>query len=624
MRSRIQIPLLLTLTAALPCLRTALADDLASPNPDLKVQPVVPLQVRAFPLEEVRLLDGPFKHAMELDGQYLLSLDVNRLLRNFRVNAGLPTDAKPLGGWEAPNCELRGHFVGHFMSACAQMYASTGDARFKERGDAIVAGLAECQAKLGNGYLSAFPESFITRVEKRERVWAPYYTLHKIFAGLEDMYVYCGNRQALEVAKKFGDWVIARNSRLTDAQMQAMLETEQGGMNETLANLYALTGEKKYLEISLRFDHHRVIDPAEHREDKLTGLHANTQIPKFIGVARQYELTGNEPFKTAARFFWDTVVSNRSYVIGGNSDGEHFTPTNRLSHMGPNTTETCNTYNMLKLTRHLFCWDPRVAYADYYERALYNHILASQNPETGMMCYYVPLRSGSHKRYNTPTDSFWCCTGTGVENHSKYGDSIYFHNNHELYVNLFIASQLNWKAKGLTLRQETRYPDVPATKLVFTCEKPMPLALKIRHPGWATKGFEIAVNGAKLANAGSPGSYAVVERTWKSGDTVEVTMPFHLRTVAFKDDPNRFAILNGPLVLAAPVKARGPFPTVTEDQPHLLASLQPVSDQPNTFTSSAFHLPDTTSHLTVHLAPFYKVFQGPYEVYWDRTTEKKP
>jgi DUF1680 family protein len=342
------------------------ADPLASDNPKIKVQPAVPLKVQPFPLQEVRLLDGPFKHAMELDEQYLLSLDTDRLLHNFRVNAGLSSNAQPLGGWEAPDCELRGHFVGHYLSACALMYASTGDKRFKEKGDVIVAGLAECDAKLGSGYLSAYPESFIDRVEKPSRVWAPYYTLHKIFAGLEDMYEYCNNLQALEMAKKFGDWVIARNSKLSDEQMQGMLNTEQGGMNETLANLYALTGEKKYLEISLRFNHHRVVDPAEEQKDKLTGLHANTQIPKFIGTARQYELTADPALKTASLFFWNTVVKERSYVIGGHSDGEMFSPKETLSRaLGPNTTETCNTYNMLKLKRHLFGWEPKDEYADY-------------------------------------------------------------------------------------------------------------------------------------------------------------------------------------------------------------------------------------------------------------------
>lgn len=601
------------------------ADTLASPNPKIKIQPVVPLKVHAFSLEQVRLLPGPFQHAMELDEQYLLSLDVDRLLHNFRVNAGLPTTAKPLGGWEAPDCELRGHFVGHYLSGCALMYASTGEKRLKEKGDAVVAGLAECQDKLGSGYLSAYPESFIDRVEKRVPVWAPYYTLHKIFAGLEDMYVYCDNRQALEVAKKFGDWVIARNSKLSDEQMQAMLGTEHGGMNETLANLYALTGEDKYLKISLRFNHHRVLDPAEQEQDKLTGLHANTQIPKFIGNARQYELTGEGALKTASLFFWNTVTKERSYVIGGHSDGEMFSPKEHLSQaLGRNTTETCNTYNMLKLTRHLFCWEPKAEYADYYERALYNHILASQNPVSGMMCYYVPLRSGSRREYNTPNDSFWCCTGTGVENHAKYSDSIYFHNDQNLYINLFIASELNWKEKALKLRQETTFPENPRTELQFTCDKPVALTLQVRHPFWATNGFEIEVNGEKQP-AGEPGKYTGIQRTWKTGDRVVISTPFSLRTEAFADNPNRFALMDGPLVLCAAVEPRKPAPAIVADEPTLLASLTPVAGTANTFTGpkTIFRVPGAQGGQEVTLAPFYEAYNEHYVTYWDRFTPEQ-
>lgn len=588
-----------------------------------KVQPVAPLQVRAFPLEEVRLLDGPFKHAMELDGNYLLSLDVDRLLHNFRVNAGLPSQAKPLGGWEDPKCELRGHFAGHYMSACAMMYASTGDTAFRDKGNAVVAGLAECQAKLGTGYLSAFPESFIDRVEERKPVWAPYYTLHKILAGLEDMYDYCGNEQALAVAKKFGDWVIARNSRLTDEQMQRMLNTEQGGMNEALANLYALTGDTNYLKISLRFNHLRMLEPAEHERDNLTGFHANTQFPKFIGNARQYELTGNTSLETAVRFFWNTVVKQRSYVTGGNSDGEMFTPKEHLSRaLGPNTTETCNTYNMLKLTRHLFCWDPKAEYADYYERALYNHILASQNPQTGMMCYYLPLRSGSERKYNTPEDSFWCCTGTGVENHAKYGGSIYFHNDRELYVNLFIASTLDWQSKGVKLRQDTRFPNEGRTQLSFACSQPVEFSLRVRHPYWARNGFEIKVNGRKEPEMSQPGSFAEVNRVWRAGDRLEVSLPFSLRIEAFKDNPERFAFMDGPLVLGAKVEAHKPFPVVVGDKATALVGLEPVLGEADTFRPAAdvFRMPGGSSDEPIVLQPFYKLYDVHYEVYWDELT----
>jgi DUF1680 family protein/alpha-L-arabinofuranosidase len=612
-------------TLLLACFdRTAFAD-VPVPVPD-RAAAAIALKAVPFDLTEVRLLDGPFQHAMELDRAYLLSLDVDRLLHNFRVNAGLPSNAQPLGGWEEPKVELRGHFVGHYLSACALMYASTGDERLKQKGDAVVAGLAECQQKIGTGYLSAFPEEFFDRVEARQRVWAPYYTLHKIYAGLLDMYVHCGNQQALDTCKKFADWVIARNARLSDEQMQKMLGTEHGGMNEVLANLYGITGERKYLEIAQRFNHMAVIGPASQRQDKLTGLHANTQIPKFIGTAREYELTGQDWLKTASLFFWNTVANERSYVIGGHSDGEMFSPKEKLSEaLGPNTTETCNTYNMLKLTRHLFEWDPEASYADYYERALYNHILASQNPENGMTCYYVPLRSGSNKNYSTPTGSFWCCTGTGVENHAKYGDSIYFHNaGHDLYVNLFSASELNWKAKGLKLRQETRYPDEQSTRLTFTSDAPVELTLNIRRPFWATSDFEVRVNGKRQWLASKPGDYAVLNSTWQSGDTVEVAMPFTLRTEAFHDNPHRFAFLYGPLVMCAQIDTQKPYPSVIAEPAQALASLKALPDAPSTFASSGnvFRIAGEASSPVIKLEPFYKMHgDRHYIVYWDSLTE---
>ena len=602
-----------------------LADPLVYANPKLRAPDKISLKAYAFDLRDVRLLDGPFRQAMELDHRYLLSLDADRLLHNFRVNAGLPSTARPLGGWEEPKCEVRGHFVGHYLSACALMYASTGDNQMRERANYIVAEMAKCQAAIGSGYLSAYPEEFLDRVEALKPVWAPYYTLHKILAGLLDVYVLTDNAQALEAAQKFADWIEHRNAKLTDEQMQKMLSNEHGGMNEVLANLYGLTAEPRYLKLAERFNHLAVLDPAAKGQDKLTGLHANTQIPKFIGTAREYELTGESWYDRASSFFWNTVVKERSYVIGGHSDGEGFTPKEKLSQaLGPNTTETCNTYNMLKLTRHLFCWDPQAGYADYYERALYNHILASQNPDTGMMCYYVPLRSGSRKEYNTPNDSFWCCTGTGVENHAKYGDSIYFHDGGQgLFVNLFIASELKWKNQGVQLRQDTRYPDGDSTKLTFTCEKSVELKLHIRHPYWAASGFQVRVNGETQSLTSQPGGYVVVVRTWASGDTVEISFPMSLRTEAFRDNPHRLALMHGPLVLCAPVEFTKPIPAIVAEDDHYLAGLKPVEGKPSTFTAplDLFRFAGQKPSPPVTFEPFYKMDQDRhYVVYWDTFT----
>jgi DUF1680 family protein len=583
---------------------------------------------RPFGLEQVRLLPGPFRDAMELDRKYLLSLEPDRLLHNFRVNAGLSSSARPLGGWEAPSCELRGHFVGHYLSACALLYAATGDQRLKGKAEDVVAELAKCQKALGGGYLSAFPEEFIDRVENFRKVWAPWYTLHKVLAGLIDVHEHCGSARALEVARRFADWAEARTDRLGDERMQKMLGNEHGGMNEALANLYALTGEEKYLRLARRFNHRAVIEPASRRQDRLTGLHANTQIPKFIGAARQYELTGDEGLRAAAAFFWDTVVKERSYVIGGNSDGEHFTPPDKLSQaLGTNTAETCNTYNMLKLTCHLFCWAPRAEYADYYERALYNHILASQDPRTGMMCYYVPLRPGARKAYSTPLNSFWCCTGTGVENHARYGEAIYFHDGGDkLYWALFVASELDWKAKGVKLRQETRYPEEGRSRLLFTCDKPVRLGLQVRHPAWATAGFAITVNGRKEAVDSKPGSFAVVARTWQSGDVVEVTMPLPLHTEGFRDNPHRQAVLHGPLVLAAEVPPGKSASVAVSAEGKALAGLKPVAGKPSTFVGpgEVFRPSGGERGPGVTLEPFYKMHGGRrYIVYWDVLTPEQ-
>jgi len=590
----------------------------------LKVENKIPVKAYAFDLRDVRLLDGPFRHAQELDHQYLLSLDQDRLLHNFRVNAGLPSSAQPLGGWEEPKCELRGHFVGHYLSACAMMYASTGDERLKQKANAIVEGLAECQNKIGTGYLSAYPEEFLDRVEKQQRVWAPYYTLHKIYAGLVDMYVYCDNQQALEVCKKFADWAIARNARLTNEQMQKMLGNEHGGMNDALAEIYAITGDQKYLNLSQRFNHRAVLDPLSRREDKLTGLHANTQFPKVIGAARQYELTGDIALATIATYFWNVVTKERSYVIGGNSDGEHFSPKQELSkHIGPTTTETCNTYNMLKLTRHLFCWDPNAEYSDYYERALYNHILASQNPENGMMCYYVPLKTGSTKTFSGPLDAFWCCVGTGVENHAKYGDSIYFYDgDRNLYLNLFIASELNWRDKGVKIRQETKYPLEAATHLIFTCEKPVEMSLNIRHPYWAVEGVQVTVNGKNESSNNKPGSYFTLSRVWKNGDTVDITMPMTLRIEAFRDDPRKLAFMYGPLVLCAELNREHEFPTLVGEEGQILSSIKPAAGKSMTFTGSpvVFRSVGAKANTAFTLVPFYQLYNKPYIVYWDRLT----
>jgi uncharacterized protein len=605
-----------------------------------KVSPVVPIQAEPFPLADVRLLDGPFRDAMLRDQKYLLSLDPDRLLHTFRLNVGLPSTAQPLGGWEEPKCELRGHSLGHYLSALALMYASTGDARFKDRAASLVAELAKCQAaapKAGfhEGYLSAFPESFIDRVEQRKPVWAPWYTLHKIMAGLLDTYQLCGDAQALQVLEKMAGWVKYRVDHLTPAQMQAALDTEFGGMNEVLSNLYSVTGNQDYLTLAQAFDHQKVFGPLALREDRLNGLHANTQIPKMIGAAREYELTGDPRYLDIAQTFWDRVALHRSYAIGGHSDGEHFFPIADFArHLGPDTCETCNTYNMLKLTRHLFALAPGAPAMDFYERALYNHILASQDPQQGMFVYLMSLKPGHFKTYSTPEDSFWCCVGTGMENHAKYADTIYFHDADSLYINLFIASELKWPDHGLVLRQETKFPASDTTRLTIKCEQPLEGNLKIRYPAWARSRMTLTVNGVAQDYDAVPGSYVTLHREWRDGDVVEVRLPMSLRVEPLPGEDNVVALCYGPLVLAGELGTNAmpnPYahhqtdfsklpspeaPVFVVSAENLLSHIEPVASQPLTFRSQGIGRPADVTFI-----PFYQLHHQRYSVYWKLLSE---
>jgi uncharacterized protein len=618
--------LVLTLSMLCGHLRAAAA-------PDFKPQ------AEPFALSQVRLLDGPFYDAMKRDKAYLLSLEPDRLLHTFRVNVGLPSEARPYGGWEAPNVELRGHSLGHYLSACSLMYASTGDEQLKARVNTIVAELAKCQAASTNkgfhaGYISAYPESFIDRVEARQQVWAPWYTLHKIYAGLLDSYQLCGNAQALEVLTNAANWVQFRVERLSPDQMQRSLDTEFGGMNEVLANLYAVTRSPAHLRLAQAFNHNRVFDPLAQGEDRLNGLHANTQIPKMIGAAVEYELTGETRYRDIARYFWERVALYRSYVIGGHSDRESFFPiTDFTNHLSAQTAETCNTYNMLKLTRHLFAWQPEARTMDFYERALYNHILASQEPQQGMFVYLMSLKPGHFKSYSLPEDSFWCCVGTGMENHAKYGDTIYFHSDDSLYVNLFIPSELSWKDKGVAVRQETRFPESDTTRLTLRCQQPLKLTLRVRYPAWAAAGMTVSINGETQKINSRPGSYVELGRQWRDGDVVTVQLPCSLRTEPLPGDESRVALLYGPIVLAgelgtndmpnpfvrnqtAQVRVSDPaVPDLVGRPADLLRHIEPVSNLPLTFRTQGLGRPED-----VTLIPFYRTHHERYSVYWRLVT----
>jgi len=599
------------------------------------VAPKVDIRAYPFDLKDVRLLEGPFKQAMERDLKYMLSLENDRLLHMFRTTAGLPCSAQSYGGWEKADVELRGHTVGHFLSASALMFAATSDQRIKAKADVLVAGLAECQKALGpTGYLSAFPETFFDRVESVRQVWAPYYTIHKIMAGLVDMYEHAGSVQALEVVEGMARWVKSRTDKSDPLHMERVLNfTEQGGMNEVLANLYSITGKAEDLATARRFDERKYTGPLSRSEDKMKGEHVNSFIPNIIGTAREYEMTGDPTLKGIATFFWNEVTGARSFVTGGTSNGEEWgsDPYQISPELGKDSHESCCTYNMLKLTRHLFSWEAAAKYADYYERALWNGILPTQNPDDAMMMYYVPMMPGMYKTFMTPYDSFWCCTGTGMENHAKYGDSIYFHDGTGLFVNLFIASELDWPEKGLKVRQETRFPEEPKTTLVISAAKPVELALYIRIPGWIADGGSVKVNGQKLMEYSSPSSYLTVRRVWKKGDKVEIALPMKLRLERVPDRPGMAAILYGPIVLAGELggaegltkeKVYGPsgpegdpvaVPTFEgKNEAPLESWIKPVAGQALTFQTVSAGKPND-----VTLVPFYRLFGQRYSIYWE-------
>jgi len=586
----------------------------------------VPAKAYAFDLNEVQLLDGPFKQAQDLDRENLLKADLDYLCYPFRREARLPSPVKGVDklGW--PDT---GHVLGHFLSASALLWRNTGDAGIKKRADTVVAILAECQAAIGNGYIGGFPEKSILELEglvqdKAVHASVPWYCLHKVYAGLLDMDVLTGNKQALEVLENAAGWIGKNLSGLDDRQMARMLGTEHGGMKEVLVNLYAVTGNEAYLKLAERFTHHAVVDPFLQGKDPLDGLHANTQFPKFIGLARQYEVTGELSLGKAVAAFWESVVKERSYVTGGNSVREHFSPKGHLSaNVTENTTETCNEYNMLRLTRHLFCLDPRPRYADYYERTLYNQILSTRHPENGGQLYVQQLESGRNKEKwgLISKGSASCCCGTGLESAAKFADSIYFHDGQDgVFVNLFIPSVLNWKSKGLVLRQETQYPEDAKSTFVFSCQQPLALAIDVRRPWWAAANFQILVNGKEQEIASTPGSYVTVKRTWQSGDKLQVIMSMTFRMEAFTDNPNRAAVMYGPLVMAAVTEKKNRYSVVKAGGAHLFDGFKPVAGKPLEFTAPAevFRTSATTAvERPVLLKPLLKMVNEPYAVYWD-------
>jgi len=605
-------------------------------------KPAIDIKAKPFPLGDVKLLDSPFKKAMEVNKAYLLKLDVDRMLWPFHDRAKMPTKGERYGGWEQRDCV--GQTSGHYLSALSLMYAATGDPEMKKRADYMVDELAKIQEKHGDGYAGSmrtevWDKTFGGTIEVHQwglgGGYVPWYVLHKTFAGLIDAYEQTGNEKALEVAKKFGKWAKKGTDNLDEKKFQEMLRCEWGGMNDVLAKLYSLTGDKDFLELARRFDHKVIIDPLAKKEDRLQGVHVNTQIPKIIGAARMHEMTGEDRDATIAKHFWDLAVNTRSFASGGFDLRERFcAPNTEAEHLSWNNCETCCVYNMLKLSRHLFGWEPSTEVMDFYEHGLYNQILGSQDPETGGFTYFYPMRPGHFKIYSVPFDSMWCCVGSGMENHSKYGETIYFHNDDTLFVNLFIPSELDWKDKGVKIRQETKFPAEDTTTLTVSTKKPQKLSVSIRVPYWVKGAAEIKVNGEKQSVAAKPSSYATITRTWKDGDKIEATLPMGLHLRKARDDEKMVTVMYGPLVLAGELGTEGmpendnvsgntahsgnlapPVPMLVIDSDDPSDWVKPVEGEPLKWKTSGVGKPRDVS-----LMPLGLLHHQRYTVYWKTMT----
>jgi hypothetical protein len=589
--------------------------------------PIEPALV-PFDLADVRLLPGPLLESQERNKDYLLSLDPDRLLYTYRVNAGLPAPGEPLGGWEAPDVGVRGYFQGHYLSALAMMYRGTGDPGLKERLDLMVAELAKCQEKLGGEYLCAFPEDRWDLVEAMEQPpGAVYYAIHKVMAGLLDAYTLAGNQQALEVLTRLVAYFERRVRPIPVGQWDRILGIEFGGMSDVLHNLYAVTGDESHHALADRFNHEAFLGPLAMEHDNLTGLHGNTQIPKILGACRHYELTGDERYRKAAEFFWKAVVETRTYATGGTTHYERWGEPNQMKGTeNQDPHETCKTHNMLKVTRHLLCWSPELRYADYYEQAFLNGILGTQNPNGGQFIYYVYLGPGATKRWGTAYGAFWCCYGTGVESFSKLADSVYFHGRDDLYVSLFLPTELTWHEKGVTITQTTRFPEEQGTTLTVHCGRPTPFRLHVRIPAWVGRRAAVAVSGEVIARGPAPG-FLEIDRTFSDGDSVTVTLPMSFASVALPGDPGTLALRYGPLVLAG--VGGPPAPPVPATRAEALGAyiVSPVDDPSGLLES----VPDQSLRFRmggapdgVTFIPISRVVDEVYQVYWPVVRDGSP
>ena len=600
-------------------------------------------RIETFPISSVRLTDSQFLRNQQADIHYLLALDADRLLAPYLKGAGLTPKADNYSNWE--NTGLDGHIGGHYVSALSYMVAATGNQEISARLDYVLSELKRCQDARQDGYVGGVPNpneiwGQIAKGDIRANSfglnnrWVPLYNIHKIYAGLRDAYLIAGRQQAKEMLVKLTDWMVNEVSKLSDEQIQQMLISEHGGLNESFADVAELTGDKKYLKLAHQFSDQRILQPLMKGEDNLTGKHANTQIPKIIGYKRIADLEGRGDWDRAVKFFWDVVVNHRSVSIGGNSEREHFNPTDNFtsllaSEQGP---ESCNTYNMLRLSKMLYQTTADTHYIDYYERALYNHILSTMNPVQGGFVYFTPMRAGHYRVYSQPQTSMWCCVGTGIENPGRYGEMIYAHEAGDLIVNLFIPSTLSWN--GLTVKQENRFPQEEATTLTLEMKKARQFAVKVRKPAWAST-VQVTVNGDPIDYRIREG-YLIVDRRWQNGDKLRVEMPMHLSAMTTPDGKPQYSFLYGPFVLAAKTGtdrqdglfaddsrgghiANGPkvpqaqMPAMIGTAEEVMSHIAPIDGKPLTFQLKGLTTP---AYEGIQLVPFYQLYECRYQIYF--------
>ena len=607
--------------------------------------------ISLFSLSDVRLKDDLFLHAQNLNKRYVLELDADRLLAPYLKEAGLTPKKPNYTNWE--NSGLDGHIGGHYVSALALLYAASGDQAAYDKLDYVLKELKRCQDNLGTGYIGGVPRSqeFWTDV-KQGKIraggfdlngrWVPLYNIHKIYAGLRDAYTLAGREDAKDMLIKLTNWGVDLISGLTDAEIQDMLRSEHGGLNEVFADAAVIANDPRFMKLAEKFTHLQILNPLIAQKDELTGKHANTQIPKIIGAKRIADLEGRKDWDEGARFFWETVVNKRSVAIGGNSASEHFHPSTDFSNMMTNIEgpETCNTYNMMKLSTQFFQSDGQSKFVDYYERAMYNHILSSQHPEHGGLVYFTSMRPSHYRVYSQPHTSFWCCVGSGIENHSKYGELIYAHRDNELFVNLFVGSELDWKEKGIQLIQQTIFPQEGKTTLSLKTKKSQKLALKVRYPSWVKKdGLVVKVNGKTFKSTTDEFGYISIDRKWKNNDKIVIEFPIEINVEQIPDQSPYYAYRYGPVVLAAKTNADNMTGLLADDSrgghiakgdqvslteiPHLVSNsaaleekVEMVSPRDLRFKLNSLQVKNTETQM--ELMPFYKLHDSRYIIYWPK------